>query len=121
MFADIGTLQYQQCMLPSCEVAKTLDCMHDAHSVLCYENHAQDCRIKPIEVSDTRTQKDGTGGNNLPLVLHLSAYSFCPGMARRRGGRNRFTEELSSTISTASGDNTPTIVQRETEASDGRP
>lgn len=36
--------------------------------VQCYENHAQDSRIKPIEVSDTRNQKDGTGGNNLPLV-----------------------------------------------------
>lgn len=29
--------------------------------VECYENHAQDSRIKPIEVSDTRNQKDGTG------------------------------------------------------------
>jgi hypothetical protein len=36
--------------------------------VQCYKNHAQDSRIKPIEVSDTRNQKDGTGGNNLPLV-----------------------------------------------------
>ena len=36
--------------------------------VQCFENHAQDSRIKPIEVSDTRNQKDGTGGNNLPLV-----------------------------------------------------
>jgi len=33
-----------------------------------YENHAQDSRVKTIEVSDTRNQKDGTGGNNLPLV-----------------------------------------------------
>ena len=40
-----------------------------ANSVVqCYENHAQDSRVKPIEVSDTRNQKDGTGGNNLPLV-----------------------------------------------------
>lgn len=38
--------------------------------VECYENHAQDSRIKPIEVSDTRNQKDGTGGNNLPIVCH---------------------------------------------------
>ena len=49
------------------ELSKTLDCMHD-HQAVCYENHAQDSRIKPIEVSDTRNQKDGTGGNNLPLV-----------------------------------------------------
>jgi site-specific DNA-cytosine methylase len=44
----------------------------DRHGVAykseCFENHAQDSRIKPIEVSDTRNQKDGTGGNNLPLV-----------------------------------------------------
>lgn len=39
-----------------------------AYETECYENHAQDSRIKPIEVSDTRNQKDGTGGNNLPLV-----------------------------------------------------
>ena len=38
-------------------------------AVQCYENHAQDSRIKQIEVSDTRSQKDGTGGNNLPLVV----------------------------------------------------
>ena len=49
------------------ELSKTLDCMHD-HQAVCYENHGQDSRIKPIEVSDTRNQKDGTGGNNLPLV-----------------------------------------------------
>ena len=40
--------------------------------VQCYENHAQDSRIKQIEVSDTRNQKDGTGGNNLPLVVHTA-------------------------------------------------
>ena len=40
-----------------------------AYESQCYENHAQDSRIKPIEVSDTRNQKDGTGGNNLPLVV----------------------------------------------------
>lgn len=39
-------------------------------AVQAFENHAQDSRIKPIEVSDTRNQKDGTGGNNLPLVVH---------------------------------------------------
>ena len=41
-----------------------------AAKVQCYENHGQDSRVKPIEVSDTRNQKDGTGGNNLPLVVH---------------------------------------------------
>lgn len=40
-----------------------------AYESQCYENHAQDSCIKPIAVSDTRNQKDGTGGNNLPLVV----------------------------------------------------
>ena len=51
------------------ECSQTLNCMHDKQAtVQCYENHAQDSRVNPIEVSDTRNQKDGTGGNNLPLV-----------------------------------------------------
>jgi hypothetical protein len=33
-----------------------------------YENHAQDSRVKPIEVSPTIPQKAGTGGNNLPIT-----------------------------------------------------
>ena len=44
--------------------------------VECFENHGQDSRVKPIEVSDTRNQKDGTGGNNLPLVVHKSQVPF---------------------------------------------
>ena len=113
MFADIGTLQFQQCMLPSCEVAKTLDCMHDAHSVLCYENHAQDSRVKgPIAVAQTLGASNanslGTSGNN-PLVLHSIA--FCPGVARRRGGDNRFTTELSPTVTSNTGDNVPAVCQ----------
>lgn len=59
-------------VMPSEDVQPTL--VKDDHKapmpavVQCFENHAQDSRIKPIEVSDTRNQKDGTGGNNLPLV-----------------------------------------------------
>jgi len=35
----------------------------------CYENHAQDCRIKETgDISPTITKKAGTGGNNLPLI-----------------------------------------------------
>lgn len=37
--------------------------------VATFENHGQDSRIRPIDVSDTRSRKDGTGGNNLPLVV----------------------------------------------------
>ena len=35
----------------------------------CYENHAQDSRVKPIEVAPIIPQKAGTGGNNLPLAV----------------------------------------------------
>ena len=35
---------------------------------VCYENHAQDSRIKPVEVSQSIVARMGTGGNNLPLV-----------------------------------------------------
>lgn len=44
-----------------------------AVAVATFENHAQDSRVKEIEVSDMRSQKDGTGGNNLPLVVASSA------------------------------------------------
>ena len=35
---------------------------------VCYENHAQDSRIKPVEVSQAIVARMGTGGGNLPLV-----------------------------------------------------
>lgn len=35
-----------------------------------YENHGQDSRYKSIETSPTISAKAGTGGNNLPLVVH---------------------------------------------------
>ena len=74
-FYDIGTGQAQQVLMPSWECAKTLDCMHDAHFVLCYENHGQDSRVRPITVCPVISQKAGTGGNNLPLVLHKKGAS----------------------------------------------
>lgn len=75
LHADIGTLQLHQCQHPSREVLMTLDTMHDAHSVLCYENHGQDSRVRPITVCPVISQKAGTGGNNLPLVLHSKGVS----------------------------------------------
>lgn len=35
---------------------------------ICYENHAQDSRIKPVEVFQSIVARMGTGGCNLPLV-----------------------------------------------------
>ena len=55
------------------ECAQTLHCMHDHGAVLCYENHAQDSRVKDCgEVSPQINAKAGTGGNNVPLCLSSS-------------------------------------------------
>ncbi len=35
---------------------------------VCFEHHAQDARIKPVDVAQTLSARMGTGGNNLPLV-----------------------------------------------------
>lgn len=38
--------------------------------VLVFESHGQDCRYKPLgEVCSTISQKYGTGGGNVPLVV----------------------------------------------------
>lgn len=51
--------------------------MIDAHAedlcVATFENHGQDSRVRETDVSDTRSGKDGTGGNNLPLVVFQKA------------------------------------------------
>lgn len=66
----IGNGQVQGACTPDTELSKTLDCMHDHQAVVeCYENHAQDSRVKPIDVAPTIPQKAGTGGNNLPLAV----------------------------------------------------
>ena len=39
----------------------------DATYLVCYENHAQDSRVKEVELP-TLNAKAGTGGNNLPLI-----------------------------------------------------
>lgn len=76
---DLGTLQLHQCLAPSRECGMTLDTMHDAHSVLCFEHHGQDCRVRgPLVVSPTIHRKTGTGGNNVPLVLHRSTFAIEP-------------------------------------------
>jgi DNA (cytosine-5)-methyltransferase 1 len=45
----------------------TLNCNHEAPIV--FENHANDSRIKKVNVSPAITSRAGTGGNNLPLVM----------------------------------------------------
>ena len=43
---------------------------------VCYENHAQDSRIKPVEVSQSIVARMGTGGGNLPLVKEPDVIGF---------------------------------------------
>jgi len=65
----IGNGQPCEASIAAKEVSQILNCMHDHAAVLCYENHAQDSRIKDAgEVSPQLNAKAGTGGNNLPLV-----------------------------------------------------
>jgi site-specific DNA-cytosine methylase len=51
----------------------------DRHGVAykseCYENHAQDSRVREITVAPTIPQKAGTGGNNLPLAVHTKGFT----------------------------------------------
>ena len=83
---DIGNGQATEATIAAKECCQTLNTMHD-HQAVCFENHAQDSRVRPIEVSDTRNQKDGTGGNNLPLVVHRSQVPFVKtSHARGKGG-----------------------------------
>ena len=43
---------------------------------ICYENHAQDSRIKVVEVSQSIVARMGTGGGNLPLVKEPDVIGF---------------------------------------------
>lgn len=46
-----------------------LNCVIEPAPIVCYENHAQDSRVKPCgECSPQINAKAGTGGGNLPLV-----------------------------------------------------
>ena len=79
-----------------------------AYESQCYENHAQDSRIKPIEVNDTRNQKDGTGGNNLPLVC----FSKVSHPTAPNGEGERWDErEVAPTLSHKPSALEPTVAQ----------
>jgi DNA (cytosine-5)-methyltransferase 1 len=101
-----------------------------------YENHAQDSRVKEVDVCPTVAAKWGMGGGNIPLAMqgnligrdaggpngvgvsesnkmytltktdvHAVAYGFEPGITKREGNPNRFTEEMSPTLRAEMGDN----------------
>lgn len=47
-------------------------------NAICYENHAQDSRIKPVDVAQAITARMGTGGGNLPVVQDVKAPMAAP-------------------------------------------
>lgn len=73
----------------------------NANIKLCYENHAQNSKVKETRISPVITARCGTGGNNLPLVV-----SYC--LAEKIINRNiknsvnglGCSEELAYTITT---------------------
>lgn len=62
-----GGIGYEDEVAPTIRVAESGS--NQVPNVICYENHAQDSRIKPCgEYSPQINAKAGTGGCNLPLV-----------------------------------------------------
>ena len=53
----------------------TLMANRNGEPAVCYENHAQDSRIKEIDCSPVLSAKAGTGGGNLPLVASFMSGS----------------------------------------------
>ena len=53
----------------------TLMANRNGEPAVCYENHAQDSRIKEIDCSPVLSAKAGTGGSNLPLVASFMSGS----------------------------------------------
>jgi len=47
-----------------------------------YENHMQDSRIKEVGCAPTLSAKAGTGGGNLPIVLHATQDPICSDIRR---------------------------------------
>lgn len=82
---SIGNGQLHTLQTPYYELAQTLDCMHDAPAILCYENHQQDNRLKEMnECCCTLNAHMGTGGNNVPIVQHVEdLVNFKPLFMRR--------------------------------------
>ena len=62
------------------EIAGTLcaEMGTEQQNYLCYENHAQDSRIKPVDVAQAITARMGTGGGNLPVVQDVKLPMAAP-------------------------------------------
>lgn len=88
----------------------TLMANRNGEPAICYENHAQDSRIREIDCAPVLSAKAGTGGGNLPLVA-----SFMVGQGSRAGGI-AFSESAAPTLKAAmSGSNqVPDVLQSAT-------
>lgn len=97
--------------------SKQQNYIQEKNSYLCYENHAQDSRIKEMNGScQALSARMGTGGGNLPLVQEYSTIAFEPGIAKREGNNSRFTDEFSGALRGNAGDNqTAVAIQEKTE------
>ena len=91
-FYDLGTFANRTGQSRRPEVSRTLDTMHDAHSVLCFEHHGMDSRVRPLmdvapTLSARNTASPGVSGNN-PLVLHRSTFALDHQRPKSNGAPN---------------------------------
>ena len=102
------------------EVCPTLDASYpgkinnqDVGKLVCYENHPQDSRIRPVDVAQAITARMGTGGGNLPIIKEAETIGFIKNDAG--GELQRYWNEIFPTIRASV---TPAIVSREIFALD---
>lgn len=75
--AESGSNQVPDILCQYGDVAGALTARHDSSPCadrgmnIVYENHAQDSRVKPVEVFHSIVALMGTGGNNLPLLQEV--------------------------------------------------
>ena len=92
--SESGSNQIPDILCQYGDIAGALTARHDSSpcvdrgmNILCYENHAQDSRIKPCgECSPQINAKAGTGGCNLPLVQAVAVAENIIGRKENNGG-----------------------------------
>lgn len=114
------------------KIAGTLEARHDSspcadrgqNIIFCYENHAQDSRIKELRkgVSPQLNAKAGTGGNNLPLVQECRAVAIAENIIGRQvhnGGNGvgaqeeiAYTQNCSGVMGVCTDEPSETTVRR---------
>lgn len=80
--------------------------VNNQNPIICYENHANDSRVKELgDVCQTLNSRRGTGGGNLPFVQEVKSYALAENTINRQphngGNGSGFTEELAYTQNTA--------------------